>query len=376
MQTTIHRPETSEKEANLSARMASFGDVTLHNGDALTLYEKWRSPTTIISDGPYGLGSFQGDPHTPEELPDWYEPHIRAWSKKATPETTLWFWNSEVGWATVHSLLVRNGWRYVNCHVWDKGKAHIAGNANSRTLRKFPVITELCVQYVRDVRIGDLTLKDWLRREWERSGIPLSKSNEASGVDNAATRKYFTKDHLWYFPPPEAFQRIADYVNKFAEPSGRPYFSANGITPLTKHDWAKMRAKFHCEVGISNVWREPPLTGDERLRNGTQSAHLNQKPLSLMKLIIEASTDPRDLVWEPFGGLCSGALAALMLKRKCVSAEINPSFYALAVERLMRARKQKTLIDASVPTDKARTSARLGALRPLGRSQTSASESA
>ena len=41
------------------------------------------------------------------------------------------------------------GWEYRCCHIWDKGIAHIAGNANTKTLRKFPVVTEVCVQYVK-----------------------------------------------------------------------------------------------------------------------------------------------------------------------------------------------------------------------------------
>jgi len=49
------------------------------------------------------------------DLPNWYKPHIEAWSKAAIPCTTLWFWNSEIGWAVVHPLLEKYGWRYVNC---------------------------------------------------------------------------------------------------------------------------------------------------------------------------------------------------------------------------------------------------------------------
>jgi site-specific DNA-methyltransferase (adenine-specific) len=70
------------------------------------------------------------------------------------------------------------------------------------------------------------------------------------------------------------------------------------------------------------------------VRVGTKSLHPNQKPIDLMRLIIEASTDVGDLVWEPFGGLCTGALAAFQLKRRCVSAEVNHEFFELAARRL------------------------------------------
>jgi len=313
----------------------SQGGVTLYHADVLSLYDQWDPPIVIICDGPYGVGSFFSDFPIPEALPGWYEPHIKAWSEKATPQTTLWFWNSEIGWATVHPLLVRYGWKYVNCHIWDKGLSHVAGNSNTKTLRELPVVTEVCVQYVKDVRINGLSLKEWLRREWERTGLPLSKANEACRVKNAATRKYLTKDHLWYFPPPEMFEGLVQYANKRGKPEGRPYFSVDGKEPIAAEEWGRMRAKFYCKPGITNVWREPALHGSERLKEGNRSLHLNQKPLKLMELIIELCSDSGDLVWEPFGGLCTGAVAAYKLGRKCVSAEIERYLFEIAAWRLM-----------------------------------------
>lgn len=312
--------------------------AALHYGDFLEVSDEWPAPTVIISDGPYGVGSFPGDPSSPAALPEWYRPHIARWSERALPETTLWFWNTEIGWANTHPLLSAYGWEYRSCHIWDKGIGHIAGNSNSKTLRRFPVVTEICVQYVRKVKIGAngaaMNIKQWLRSEWERSGLPLSKANAACGVRNAATRKYLTKCDLWYFPPPDAFERLARYANQRGRPEGKPYFSLDGSRPATAREWSRMRAKFRCDVGITNVWREPAVRGEERLKNAYKCVHINQKPLALLERTIVASSDPGDVVWEPFGGLCSAAIAAVNTERRCCSAEILPDYYAAARERL------------------------------------------
>jgi site-specific DNA-methyltransferase (adenine-specific) len=323
------------------------GDVTIHFDDAQHLYAGWPSPVCIISDGPYGVSGFPGDEHTPDGLISWYEPHVKAWSQRATPQTSLWFWSTELGWATVHPLLSETGWEYRCCNIWDKGMSHVAGNANTLTLRKFPVVTEVCVHYVKasEFRCGDesLSMRDWLRREWKRTGLPFRLANEACGVLNAATRKYLTADHLWYYPPAEAFAKLADYANRLGRPQGRPYFSVDGKRPLSGEEWAALRAKFHCEVGVTNVWRQPQVSGRERIqgtRNGMKykfrSLHGSQKPLCFTELIIRASTDKRDVVWEPFGGLCPGAIVAHHLGRKYVAAEIVPEFYVAAAGRLAR----------------------------------------
>ncbi len=292
----------------------------------------------IVSDGPYGLGSYPGDPPTPGGLVESYAAHVASWSRYALPCTTLWFWNSEIGWATTHSLLDSCGWEYRGCHVWDKGIGHIAGNSNGGTLRKFPVTTEVCVQYVKRttfrVEGHDLSMKEWLRHEWRRAGLALNKTNEACGVRNAATRKYFTQDHLWYFPPAEAFAALVRYANRHGKRAGCPYFSLDGAKPLTGEEWAALRAKFNFRNGITNVWREPAVRGSERLKKRFRCLHMNQKPLRLLELCISASSDAGDVVWEPFGGLCSGALAALRLGRRACAAERNEEYFQLARKRL------------------------------------------
>lgn len=315
-----------------------IGDISLYYGDSAKYYGEWQSPTVIISDGPYGLSSFEGDPNTHKHLDEAYEPHVKLWSTFSTPQTTLWFWNSEIGWATVHPVLEKYGWEYRSCHIWDKGIGHIAGNANSKTLRKFPVVTEVCVQYVKKpvfiVNNKEMSMQDWLRYEWKRTNLPFSLTNEACGLKNAATRKYFTADHLWYFPPSEMFEKIASYANKYGAEIGRPYFSIDGVTSISGDEWAKMRSKFYCNIGITNVWQHSAVRGNERLKNGTSVAHMNQKPLKLLEMIISASSDEGDVVWEPFGGLCSVAVASLHTQRKCFSAELQEEYYRIAIDRI------------------------------------------
>lgn len=316
------------------------GNVSLFLGDSLNYYAQWNAPIVIISDGAYGILGFEGDTSDHLNLPSWYEPHIRAWSERATPQTTLWFWNSEIGWASVHPVLERYGWRYVNANIWNKGKGHIAGNVNTKSIRRFPVVTEICVQYAFETRLDSLPLKAWLLKEWKRTGLPLRLANAACGVKNAATRKYLDQGHLWYPPPPQIFEALSDFANKHGEPSGRPYFACSG-SRLTHNEWASMRYKFRCPLGHTNVWDRGPLRGIERITTSNgRAAHPNQKPLDLMRLNIEPSSDYGDVVWEPFGGLFSAAFAAKQIRRKAFSCEKNPMYYRIGISRFTDSRQE------------------------------------
>ena len=326
-------------------------DWELFHGEAQQAYRGWPSPALIISDGAYGVGGFPGDPRSADDLDAWYEPHVKAWAEHADAASTLWFWNTELGWATVHPLLESHGWEYVQTIVWDKGISHIAGNVNGSTLRQFPIVTEVCVFYRRRLEFatpdGVMTAKQWLRHEWQRAGLPLQAANKACGTADAATRKYLTQDWLWYFPPAEMMRRLAAYANEHGHPDGAPYYSLDGNSPVTAEHWAALRHTWNHAHGLTNVWSAPPLGGPERYKgNRVRSAprahrpganaavHLNQKPLELMRRIIAAATAPGDAVWEPFGGLCSAAVAAVSLGRRSYAAEPVERFAALAAARL------------------------------------------
>lgn len=308
--------------------------VDLSLGDSLEQYNRWDTPTVIVSDGAYGVLGFEGDTSDHTGMPEWYEAHVAKWAEKATPGTTLWFWNSEIGWAVVHPILEKYGFRYQNANVWNKGKAHIAGNVNTQKIRRFPVVTEVCVQYVFEAQIEGLPLKRWLLQEWKRTGLAVRKANDACGVKDAAVRKYLDQGHLWYFPPPEMFEKMAAYANEYGKAEGKPYFSRDGIRPMNGSDWLTMRSKFRCPHGTTNVWERNPLKGKERVNapNG-KAAHLNQKPLDLMQQIIEASSDAGDVVWEPFGGLFSASLAARNTGRRAFAAEMDWTYFATGVDR-------------------------------------------
>jgi site-specific DNA-methyltransferase (adenine-specific) len=338
--------EIAAEEVDVTAWKDEFISVQL--GDSLEHYQQWGMPTVIISDGGYGVLGFEGDTSDHLGLPQWYEPHIAAWSKHATPATTLWFWNSEIGWASVHPILEKYGWRYMNANVWNKGKGHIAGNVNTGKIRRFPVVSEMCVQYVYEARINGLELKVWLLQEWKRTGLPARKANEACGVADVATRKYLDQGHLWYFPPPEMFMKMQEYANTHGDPKGRPYFSIDGKQPGTAEQWAAMRSKFSCPHGYTNVWERPALRGSERFKNNGgngKAIHLNQKPLDLMTMIINASSDKGDIVWEPFGGLFTACIAARNIGRRSFGAEIDPTYFHYGLKRLTQESHQYPLLE-------------------------------
>ena len=143
------------------------------------------------------------------------------------------------------------------------------------------------------------------------------------------------------------FIRLQEYANKHGDPGGRPYFAIDGKQPGTAEQWASMRAKFECPHGFTNVWDRPALRGAERYKlngNSSKAIHLNQKPLDLIGMLIEASSDEGDVIWEPFGGLFTACIAARMGRRRSFGGEIDPTYFHYGTKRLRDASNQTLLI--------------------------------
>lgn len=86
----------------------------------------------------------------------------------------------------------------------------------------------------------------------------------------------------------------------------------------------KPKATFneHC---ASSVWR---------CASQRSKIHPTQKPVDLFRRLIEASSNPNDLILDPFGGSGTTAVAAERTGRRWICIEREPSYYYPAVGRV------------------------------------------
>ena len=99
-------------------------------------------------------------------------------------------------------------------------------------------------------------------------------------------------------------------------------------------------------VVLQDIWTDiqPVLTGTERLGYPTQ------KPVALLQRIIEASSDPEDVILDPFCGCGTTIAAAELAKRNWVGIDISPFAVKLVRDRRLRPMGRDAEI-AGIPTD-------------------------
>ena len=132
-------------------------------------------------------------------------------------------------------------------------------------------------------------------------------------------------------------------VITWEKPNPPPNLSCRFFTHSTEFlIWAKKEKKAkHCfnyeDIKKANhgkqmktVWTIPSPTKQEKLFG----KHPTQKPIELLRLIILSSSNPGDVVLDPFAGSSTTGVAALKTGRRYVGIELTPEFITLSTKRL------------------------------------------
>ena len=110
---------------------------------------------------------------------------------------------------------------------------------------------------------------------------------------------------------------------------------------------AKARVTFNYEamkalnddIQMRSDWLFPICSGPERLKDGEgRKAHPTQKPEALLHRLLLASTNPGDLVLDPFFGTGTTGAVARRLGRHWLGIERDPAYAEAATERIARVR--------------------------------------
>lgn len=81
---------------------------------------------------------------------------------------------------------------------------------------------------------------------------------------------------------------------------------------------------------MKSVWPiYPPANGEKVF-----GKHPTQKPVGLLERIISASSNPGDLVLDPFMGSGTTGVSAVQLKRKFIGIELEPQYITTSIKRI------------------------------------------
>jgi adenine-specific DNA-methyltransferase len=166
---------------------------------------------------------------------------------------------------------------------------------------------------------------------WDRSPFYLLQEIVwAYGAGVSAKRRLSPRNEKWLFYVKDA----QDYT-----------FNLDDIRDSNvKYPNQRKNGKFRCNPlgkNPSDVWEFPKVTTGQDRSSKERTAHPAQFPLGVVERVVKVSSNPGDVVIDPFAGSCSAGIASVGLGRVFVGFEIRPDYCQMAVERFKKFKEER-----------------------------------
>lgn len=151
------------------------------------------------------------------------------------------------------------------------------------------------------------------------------------GAGVSAKRRLSPRNEKWLF-----------YVkNK----EGQYTFNLDEIRdPNVKYPNQKKNGKFRCNPlgkNPSDVWEFPKITTGANRSSKERTGHPAQFPIQVVERIVRASSNPIEVVLDPFAGSCSTGIGAVGLGRIFIGIETMQDYCEMAIKRFKEFKKEK-----------------------------------
>lgn len=198
--------------------------------------------------------------------------------------------------------------------ILNKGMQAVSGRA-TKNYKMFPNVTESVLFLCKDPKPF---VKEYLKQRQKELGLKAKEINEALGVksNGGGMWSIFTGENVCKQLPTEELWGKLQKVLQFEIP------------------YSKISQTFHTQLGITDVWDDIKFYGEK------ERFHPTQKPLDLITRLVLTSSDPDDIVLDPFMGSGTTAEACISSGRNYIGYEVDEDYYKKSLERLKRIQKE------------------------------------
>lgn len=185
----------------------------------------------------------------------------------------------------------------------------------------------ICSDWKTSIVIPETACKYFIlqnRISWEREKGRGAKNNWKNCLED-----------IWFFTKSKNYTFNTEVV-KIQRPVLAPYRDRSG----SPKDWQEIGGEKLRLTCPSNIWTDISIPFWSMSEN---TNHPTQKPEKLIAKLILASSNPNDLVFDPFVGSGTTAVTAKKLGRRFIGIEQEKEYTALACKRLELAARDTTI---------------------------------
>jgi len=291
-----------------------------------------ESVDLIFCDPPYNIGIFSKMP--PDEYLAWCEAWIAECSRVLAANGAFWVSHKAPDvLVELSRMIAARGRKRINWVTWDKynGAGDLQGFMDGYTvvesLRSFQVMAEYLIYHADNLAIA-LNLKN----KRLHSGLTCDAIERRMGyVDNQGRGS-----RLFYrWEKGDSLPTLADFCLATLICRGLIVRQLDlSLHSELRRDYEDLRYTFNNPGKVSSVWQIPPAAS-----NG----HPTPKPEALLERIILATSNPGDVVLDPFVGSGTTGAVAARLGREFTGIDISEKWVAFSEKRIAEAQAQPTL---------------------------------
>jgi len=301
-------------------------NIKLVNSDCLELMKslKDNSVDLIATDPPYykvKTAAWDRQWPTKEAFFKWLNSVLNECQRVLKPTGSLYLFCSPY-LASETELLINQHFTVLNHIVWRKPTGRHMGCCKESLIKYFPQTERIIFAESRKPRVFQYEpIRAHLADTMKSSGVSSKHANEATKTKMSG--HWFGKSQ--FSMPSRSHYRT---LRRLA-PSLKPYEALRSEFVAIRQKAGQSGRKFAVtkHVPYTDVW-------DFKVVQPYNGKHPCEKPLALMEHIIAASSNKSDLVFDPFTGSGSTAIAANKLGRKFIGSEMGEVEYNQAIERL------------------------------------------
>lgn len=121
----------------------------------------------------------------------------------------------------------------------------------------------------------------------------------------------------------------------------QPVYTREWYIEKAKQGVKQLRHPADGKSNFTNVWSFLPPTKVQYGKNAIKHQHPTQKPLELMKRLVELTTPPGGIVLDPFAGSGTTAIACLETGRQYICIEQSDEYYQMILNRIADWKEEK-----------------------------------
>lgn len=309
----------------------------------------------IICDPPYNIKKAEWD-RIPNYI-EWLGSIILELQRVLKDNGSFYLFHNDI--PTISKIMnwIENKTKFVfkQMIVWNKkfkgakNEGYLQGYNEVEGLRNYQKMAEYILYYTFQDDTGlsrvmlDIDNFQSLRQYFKefQKALGLSKKEILNKIGQRADHCFRWNSTQWDLPTQETYDELC----KLPLLRQKEYSFVRQEYEKLRQEYESLRQQYEEQRYVFNNLKTHHSVWNYELISNKTNGHITEKPIQLIENIIRYSSNPNNIILDPFIGSGTTAIAAMNLNRHFIGIEKDSKYVKIANERIQKYRQQTKLLN-------------------------------